>query len=87
MLLPLAVGVVDAEIVLRVLVIILGGNSIVAPLCLTCQGRIAFEYLRGRSANSNVGAVAVEYLIALRVPRPLGWTVSVETAARPLIWS
>jgi hypothetical protein len=81
----LAAGVVDAEIVLRVLIVIFGGNPIPAPLRFKCQGGIAFEYLVGRAADANVGTIAVECLRALGTSLPLGWAVSVETAARPLI--
>ena len=55
----------DAEIVLRMLVEILGGNSIATRRRFTRQGEVALEYLVSAAADLDVGSVAVECLIAL----------------------
>jgi hypothetical protein len=47
-----AARVVDAKIMFRVLVEILGGNSIVARRRFACQGDIALEYLMGAARGS-----------------------------------
>jgi hypothetical protein len=57
--------------VLRVLVEILGGNSIAARRRFACQGEVALEYLVGAAADLDVGPVAVEALIILRDSRLL----------------
>jgi hypothetical protein len=66
-----AARVVDAKIMFRVLVEILGGNSIVARRRFACQGDIALEYLMALPADLDVGAVALECLIGLRNSRLL----------------
>jgi hypothetical protein len=71
LLIALAAGVVDAKIVLRVLVEILGGNSIVARRRFPCQGDVTLEYLMRAAADLDFGAVAVECLIVLRNSRRL----------------
>ena len=73
---------------LRVLVQILGGNSIAATRRFACQGKVALEYLMGAAADLDVGPVAVECLIVLRASRLLPKrAVCVKATARPLIWS
>ena len=73
---------------LRVLVQILGGNSIAARRHFACQGEVALDYLLGAAADLHVGSVAVEYLIVLRA----SWlllirAVCVKATARSLTWS
>ena len=73
---------------LRVLIQILGGNSIAARRRFACQGEVALEYLMGAAADLDVGPVAVECLIVLRASRLLfKRAVCVKATARPLIWS
>ena len=87
-LIALAARVIDAKIVLRMLVEILGGNSIVARCRFACQGDVSLEYLVGAAADLDVGPVAVECLIVLRDSRLLSKrAICVEATARPLIWS
>jgi hypothetical protein len=70
------------------LVQIFGGNSIATRCRFACQGDVALEYLVGAAADLDVGPVAVECLIVLRVSRLLSKrAICVKTAARPLIWS
>src|SRR5216683_7567987 len=88
LLIALAARVIDAKIVLRVLIEILGGNSIAARCRFACQGEVALEYLRGAAADLDVGPVAVECLIFLRDSRLLSKrAICVKAAARPLISS
>ena len=88
LLIAFAARVIDVKIVLRVLIEILGGNSIVIRCRFARQGEVALEYLVGAAADLGVGPVAVECLIVLRDSR-LGVkrAISVEAAARPLISS
>ena len=65
MLIALAARVIDAKIVLRMLVEILGRNSVVACCRFACQGEVALEYLVSAATDLDVGFVAVECLIAL----------------------
>ena len=77
-----------AKIVLRMLVEIFGGNSIATRCRFVCQGEVTLEYLVGAAADLDVGPVAVECLIGLRVSRLLSKrAICVKAAARPLIWS
>jgi hypothetical protein len=57
--------------VLCVLVEILGGNAIAARRRFARQGEVALEYLASAATGLDVGPVAVECLIALRVSRSL----------------
>src|SRR4051812_35514256 len=56
----------EAEIMLGVLVEILRGNGIAANRGLACEGDVALKNLVGAAADSHVGAIAVECLIARR---------------------
>jgi hypothetical protein len=86
-LIALAARVVYAKIVLRVLVEILGGNSISVRRRFACQSEVALEYLVGAAADLDVGAVAVECLIVLRDSRlRFKRAVCVKATARPVIW-
>jgi hypothetical protein len=70
------------------LVEIFGGNSIATRCRFACQGEVALEYLVGAAVDLDVGPVAVECLIVLRVSRLLSKrAICVKAAARPLIWS
>jgi hypothetical protein len=74
--------------VLRVLVEILGSNSIAVRRSFACQGKVALEYLMGAAADFDVGPVAVECLIVLRDSRLLfKRAICVKATAWPLIWS
>lgn len=55
-----AVGAVDAEIMLRVLIEIFSTDSIVTRRRFPRQGEVALVYLKGAAADANAGAVAVE---------------------------
>ena len=84
----LAARVIDAKVVLRMLIEILGGNSIAARCRFACQGEVALEYLVSAATDLDAGSVAVEYLIVLRDSRLLvKRAIWVKAAARPLIWS
>ena len=88
MLIALAARVVDAKIVLRMLVEILGGDSIAARRRFACQGEVALEYLVGAAADFDVGPVAVERLTVLRDSRLVSKrAICVKATARPLISS
>ena len=65
LMIALAARVIDAEIVLRVLIEILGGNSIAARRRFACQSEVALEYLVSVATDLDVGSVAVECLIVL----------------------
>jgi hypothetical protein len=74
--------------VLRVLVQILGRNSIATGHRFPRKGDVALEYLMGAAADLDVGAVALECLIVLRASRLLSKrAISVKATARPLIGS
>ena len=82
----LAAGVIDAKKVLRMLVEILGGNSIPARCRFACQGEVALEYLVGATAHLDIGPAAVEYLTVLQRSRLLfKLTIFVKAPAKPLI--
>ena len=80
------VRVVDAEIVFRMLVIILRAHSIVDSLRFARQVEVALDDLRGAAADTFGGAAAVEHPIVLRRSPLLGGPLCVEAAARVLIW-
>src|SRR5579864_7351418 len=61
-----AIQVVDTEIVLRMLVVILRDDPIVAPLRFPREGEVALVDLEGAAADPFGRAVAVELQIALR---------------------
>ena len=77
----LAVRTRDAEIVLGVLVEIFRGDGVAANRGLAREGNVALKNLVGAAADSYVGAVAVEGLVALRCSLLL-WLVSVVAPAR-----
>jgi hypothetical protein len=77
---------VDAEIVLRVLVIILGGDPIVSSRCFLRQREVTLVYLGGASSDTLARAMSVESLNLLWSSRRLvRWPVSAKATARPLI--
>ena len=55
----------DAEIVLGVLKVALCHHPVAAAGRIAAELQVLFEQLLGRSADSKVGAVAVEYVIAI----------------------
>ena len=88
MLIGLAARVIDTKIVLRVLVEILGSDSITARRRFACQGEVALEYLVGAAADLDVRPVAVERMTVLRDSRLLSKrAICVKATARPPIWS
>ena len=88
LLIAFAARVINAKIVLRVLIEILGGNSIVIRCRFARQGEVALEYLVGAAADLDVGPFAVESLIVLRVSRlRVKRAICVKATARPLISS
>ncbi len=79
--------VVDAEIVLGVLVVIFGSNSIVTSRCFLCKCEVTLVYLGGVSSDALARAMAVVCLILGWPSRLLvGWPVAIKATARPLIW-
>ena len=87
LLIAFAARVINANIVLRVLEI-LGGNSIVIRCRFARQGEVALEYLVSAAADLDVGPVAVESLIVLRVSRlRVKRAICAKATARPLISS
>jgi hypothetical protein len=71
--------------VLGVLIEIFGSNPVVGGRGFPREGDVPLEYLMGATADLNVGAAAVEALIALRTSRSLlDGPVCVKAAARPL---
>ena len=81
--LALALGIHDAEIVFRVLIEILRRNPVAARLRFASQRDIALKDLIGVAANFDAGAVTVESLHPVRQTRPIvvGSTTTTTTAA------
>jgi hypothetical protein len=74
--------------VIRVLVIILGGYSIVTSRRFLRKREVTLVYLRGASSDALTRGMTVEDLIVLWPARLLvGWPVCVEAAPRLLIGS
>ena len=71
----------DAEIVLGVLVKIFRGDPIAADRRLARKADVALKNLVGAAANSHVGAVAVEGVVALRCSVLL-WLIFVVAPSR-----
>jgi hypothetical protein len=84
LLIGLAAGIVEAEIMLGVLVEIFRGNGVAADCGLAREGDVALKNLMCVAANSDAGAVAVKRPIALRRSLLLGleWLVSAKAPAR-----
>jgi hypothetical protein len=66
LLIAITVRTCDAEIVLGMLVEIFRGDGVAANRGLPREGNIALKNLVGAAADSYIGAVAVEGLVALR---------------------
>jgi hypothetical protein len=79
--------VVDAEIVLRVLVVVLGSDPIVTSRRFLSERKVTLIYLEGASPGTLAGTTSVERLVALWPSLRLGWPVWIKAAARPLIGS
>jgi hypothetical protein len=80
--------VVDAEIVLRVLVVILGGDPIITSRRFLCQREVALIDLEGASSETLARAMSAERLIVLLPSRLLmGWPVWIKATARSLLGS
>jgi hypothetical protein len=70
------------------LVVILGGNSIVTSRRFLRQREVTLVDLGGASSDALAGAMSAERLIVLWPSRRLvGWPVWVKATARPLIGS
>jgi hypothetical protein len=79
--------VVDAEIVLRVLVVVLGGDPIVTSCRFLGERKVTLVYLEGASPGALAGTTSVERLVALWPSLLLGWPVWIKATARPMIGS
>jgi hypothetical protein len=79
--------VVDAEIVLRVLVVVLGSDLIVTSRRFLSEREVTLVYLEGASPGTLAGTTSVERLVALWPSLLLGWPVWIKATARPLIGS
>ena len=85
---PITTLIVDAGIVLRVLVVILGGYSIVTSRRFLRKREVTLVYLGGASLDALARGTAVERLIVLWASRlRVGWPVGVKATRRPLIGS
>jgi hypothetical protein len=74
--------------VLRVLIVILGGDPIVTPRRFLRKREVTLVYLGGVSVDALPRAMTGVRLIVLWPPRRLvGWPVCIEATARPLIGS
>jgi hypothetical protein len=83
-----ATFVVDAEKVLRVLVVILGGDPIITSRRFLRQREVALIYLGGASSDTLARAMSAERLIGLLPSRRLmGWPVWIKATARSLVGS
>ncbi len=83
-----ATFVVDAEIVLRVLVVILGGDPIITSRRFLCQREVTLVNLGGASSETLARAMSAERLIVLLPSRLLmGWPVWIKATARSLLGS
>ena len=84
----LAVGIHDAEIVLRVLVKIFGYDTVTARGRLTCERDIAFKDLVRVATDLYVRTVAVKSLSPMRHSRTvMVLVVPVVATARAFVWS
>ena len=73
---------------LRVLEVVLGGNSIVTPRRFLRQREVALAYLRGIPSDALGRAMTGMCLIVLLASRLLvRWPACIEATARPLIGS
>ena len=78
---PITTLIVDAEIVLRVLVVIFSGNSVVASCRFLRKREVTLVHLGGASSDALTRGMTVEDLIVLWPARLLvGWPVCVEAA-------
>jgi hypothetical protein len=74
--------------VLRVLVVVFGGDSIVTSRRFLRKREVTLVYLGGASSDALARAMTVERLIELWPSRLLvGWPVCIKSTARPLIGS
>jgi hypothetical protein len=74
--------------VLRVLIVIFGGNSVVTSRRFLRKREVTLVYLEGASSDALARGMTVEHLIVLWPSRLLvGWPVCVKATSRPLIWS
>ena len=71
---------------LRVLVVVLGGDPIVTSRRFLCEREVTLVYLEGASPGTLAGTTSVERLVALRSSL-LGWPVWIKATVRPLIGS
>lgn len=78
--------VVDAEIMLRMLVVILSDDPIITSRRFLSQREVTLVYLVGASSDALARAMGAEILILLWPARGLvSWPIGVRATARPLI--
>ena len=65
LLIAVTAGVGDAEVVLGVLIEIFDGDTVIADRSFPCERDVPLENLMGATADSHVGAIAVEGLASL----------------------
>ena len=83
LLIALATGIGDAEIMLRVLIEIFSRDTVVPDRGFPCERDVALENLSGAAAYPYIRAVAVEGLVALRCPLlRLRWPIAAKATAR-----
>jgi hypothetical protein len=88
LLIGLAAGIAEAEIVFGVLIEIFGRNAVTGGLGLPREANVALEYLMGAAADPNVRAVAVEGLISVRRSLLLlRWPVTIVSSGRTRSYS
>jgi hypothetical protein len=86
LLIAVAAGVGDAEVVLGVLIEIFDGDTVIADRSFPCERDVPLENLMGATADFDVGAIAVEGLASLwrslllrewpvAVMAPAGWAL------------
>jgi hypothetical protein len=84
----LAIGIHNAEIVLRVLIKIFGRDPVSARRRLTCERNITFEDLVRVATDLYVRTVAVKSLNPMRHSRTvMVLVIPVVAAARAFVWS
>ena len=78
----------DAKIVLRVLVVILGGDQVITSRRFLRQREVTLVNLEGASSDTLARAASAQRLIVLLPSRRLmGWPVRIKATARSLIGS
>ena len=82
LLIAVAAGIGDAEIMLGMLIEIFSRDTVVPDRGFPCERDVALENLSGAAAYPYIRAVAVEGLVALRCPLLLlRWPVAAKATA------